>query len=146
MDSMKNTCEICSRLYKPVSPEYPTFIPGTSSVRITLRNQDKTGFLDYKICPHCASELIWHIKTMKRNAPKKCDFCEFDHGPAYEDPQPECKDCVKHSNFQKKKRMSKIEKYKWRFYNGDIDKTPKGDNHIEPIDNIHVNSEIIKGE
>ena len=119
----KKTCEICNRLYKIPPLEYPAFIPKTNSVHITLRIPDKTAIISYNVCPNCAREVIWHIKTMKRNAPKKCDFCQFDRGPLYEDPQPECRDCVKHSNFQLKKRMSKTEKLKWDHFNGDL--TPK---------------------
>ena len=127
MEPIKKTCDICTRLYKTITNEYGSCIPDTSSVRITLRLPDKTGISMYNVCPHCASELNWHIKTMRRNAPKKCDFCEFDHGPAYDSPQPECKNCVKHSNFQKKKRMCKIQKLQWDFYNGDIEKPLKGE-------------------
>lgn len=126
MNLTKMTCEICSRMYKATPFKYPAFLPGTCSVSITLKNSDKTGYLHHNICPHCATELIWHIKTMKRNAPKKCDFCEFDHGPSYEEPQPECIGCVKHSNFQLKKQMSNIDKLKWDHFNGDCDMPLKG--------------------
>ena len=124
----KKTCEICNRLYKAIPLPYDSRILSSSSVRITIRQPDKTAIIFYNdICPNCAAEINWHIKTMRRNAPKKCDFCNFDRGPLYEDPQPECRDCVKHSNFQLKKRMTKIEKLKWDYFNGDLEKSLKGE-------------------
>lgn len=127
MEPTKKTCDICTRLYKIIPPTDPIYIPGTSHVRITLRQPNKTKFFDYDICPNCAMEINWYIKTMRRKAPKKCEFCEFDHGPLYEDPQLECRDCVKHSNFQKKKRMSKLQSLMWDYFNGDLDKPLKGE-------------------
>lgn len=127
----KKTCEICNRLYKTI----PLKLPGsaskldTNSIRITFRLPNKAGILNYDICPGCTSQLMWHIKTMKRNAPKKCEFCQFDHGPLRETP-PECKDCIKYSNFQLKKRMSEIEEIRWKHFNGDLNNSPKAINEI----------------
>lgn len=124
----KKTCEICNRLYKIPPLEYPTYLPHTSSFHIKLREPHKTFIFSGDVCPNCARELMWHIKTMKRNAPKKCDFCQFDRGPLHEHPQPECRACVKHSNFQLKKPMSVIEKIRWDHFNGDLDNSPKAIN------------------
>ena len=123
----KQTCKICNRLYKIPSLEYPTFIPKSSLVYIKLYEDDKITIFNGNVCPGCARELMWHIKTIKRNAPKKCDFCQFDRGPLHETPQPECKDCVKHSKFQLKKPMSVIEKIGWDHFNGDLDNHLKGE-------------------
>lgn len=116
----KRTCEICNRLYKIPPLEYPTYVPVTSRVHISLKESDKTIIFNGDICPNCARELMWNIKTMKRNAPKKCDFCKFDHGPLYVKPQLECRDCIKYSNFQKKKGMTEMEEIKWKHFNGDL--------------------------
>lgn len=123
----KKTCDICNRLYKIPPLEYPTFIPHTSRFHIQLKESNTTTIYSGDICPGCARELIWKIKTMKRNAPKKCDFCQFDRGPLHEYPQPECKDCIKHSNFQLKRHMSKLEQMKWAHFNGDLDVHLKGE-------------------
>lgn len=123
----KKTCEICNRLYKIPPFEYPTFIPITSRFHVQLKEDGKTTIFSGDICPGCARELIWKIKTMKRNAPKKCDFCQFDHGPLHETPQPECKDCVDYYNFQLKKRMTTVDKIRWDNFNGDLDVHLKGE-------------------
>lgn len=124
---MKNTCEICNRLYEIPPLEYPTFVPNTSRVHIRHKDSDKIIIFSGDVCPGCARELMWHIKTMKRNAPKKCDFCDFHRGPLHEDPQPECRDCIKHSNFQLKKHMTPIDKLRWDHFNGDLEKDLKGE-------------------
>lgn len=123
----KKRCEICNRLYKIPPLEYPTFIPVTSRVYIMLKESDTTTIFSGDVCPNCAKELIWKIKTMKRNAPKKCDYCEFDRGPLYLEPQPECDNCIDNSNFQLKKRMTKTQKLGWAHYNGDLDTELKGE-------------------
>lgn len=120
----KKTCEICNRLYKTNPTEDDSVIPGTSSIYIRLKEPNSTILFRGNVCPNCARELLWHIKTMKRNAPKKCDFCQFDRGPLHETPQPECKDCIKHSKFQLKKHMREIEKIRWAHFNGDLDNSP----------------------
>lgn len=127
MEPTKKTCDICTRQYKIAPLKYPAFIPQTSHVRIDIRDNDKISIFDYDVCPNCAAELNWRIKTMRRNATRKCFFCEFDRGPLYEDPQLECRDCVKHSNFQKKKRMSKLQSLMWDYFNGDLEKPLKGE-------------------
>ena len=118
----KNTCEICNRLYKIPPLEYPAFVPNTSHVRIKLKEHDTLTIFHGDVCPGCARQLMWTIKTMKRNAPKKCDFCEFDRGPLHEHPQLECRDCVKHSNFQLKNGMTEMEKIRWDHFNGDLER------------------------
>lgn len=127
MEPTKKTCDICTRLYKIIPPTDPTFIPGTNNIRIRIKDPVKTAILNYDICPTCTTEIMWHIKTMRRNATRKCFFCEFDRGPLYEDPQLECRACVKFSNFQKKKRMSNLMKHQWIFFNGDLDDISKGE-------------------
>lgn len=127
MEPTKKTCDICTRLYKIAPLKYPAFVPRTSNVRINICDNDKISIFDYDVCPNCAAELNWRIKTMRRNATRKCFFCEFDRGPLYEDPQPECRACVKFSNFQKKKRMSNLMKHQWDFFNGDLDDISKGE-------------------
>ena len=116
----KKPCEICNRLYKIPPLEYPTFLPKTSHVHIKLYEDNVSTIYNSDVCPNCARELVWKIKTMKRNAPKKCDFCQFDRGPLHEHPQPECRACVKHSNFQLKRHMTNIDKIRWEHFNGDL--------------------------
>lgn len=123
----KKTCEICNRLYKIPPLEYPTFIPHTSRFHIQLKESDTTTIYSGDICPNCARELIWKMKTMKRNAPKKCDFCQFNRGPLHELPQLECRDCLEYSNFQLKNHMREIEKIRWAHFNGDLDVHLKGE-------------------
>lgn len=126
----KKTCEICNRLYKIPPLKYFENIPDTSRVYIRFSESDKLTIYSGDICPGCARELIWHIKTMKRNAPKKCDFCKFDRGPLHELPQSECKNCIKYSNFQLKKLVREIEKVRWAHFNGDLNNSPKAINEI----------------
>lgn len=124
----KKTCEICNRLYKIPSLEYPTYIPHTSRFHIQLRESNTTTIYSGDICPNCARELIWKIKTMKRNAPKKCDYCEFHRGPLHsEHPRTECRHCIDYSYFQLKKHMTEIDKIRWDHFNGDLDVHLKGE-------------------
>lgn len=66
----KKTCEICNRLYKTPPLKYFENIPDTSRVYIRFTESDNLTIYSGDICPNCARELIWKIKTMKRNAPK----------------------------------------------------------------------------
>ena len=122
----KNKCDICGRQYKliPIKTKgLDEWAIGmdTSHVRVRLREQDTTTLLDCDICPHCARGLIYHIHTMKRNAPRKCFFCEFDLGPINPNyPHPNCKNCSEYCNFQAKKRMTQGMKIEYNFYNGDV--------------------------
>lgn len=122
---LKRTCDICGRQYKLI----PMKTKGidewaigmdTSHIRIRVREDDTTTLLDFDVCPHCATELIWDIKTRKRNATKKCHFCEHDFGPNHPDYRKSCQGCSNYCNFQLKERMSETQRLAWTFYNGDL--------------------------
>lgn len=121
----KRTCDICGRQYKLIPlkakgiDEWAIDLD-TSHIRIRLREDDLTTLVDYDVCPNCARNLIWHIKTLKRNATKKCHFCEHDFGPKHPDYRKGCQGCSNYCNFQLKKRMSPIQKLHWEYFNGDL--------------------------
>ena len=124
----KKTCEICNRQYKLNPTEDDSVIPGTSSFYIRLREPNKTTMYAGGICPGCARELLWKVKTMRRNAPKKCDFCDYHRGPLHhENPRTECRHCSNYSNFKLKKHMTNIDKIRWDHFNGDLDVDLKGE-------------------
>ena len=124
----KKTCDICNRLYKIPPLEYPLLIQKTSHVHIKLYEDNKLTIYNGDICPNCARELIWKIKTMKRNAPKKCDYCEFHRGPLHSEyPRTECRHCIDYSYFQLRKHMTKIDRMRWDHFNGDLDVHLKGE-------------------
>ena len=122
---LKKTCDICGRQYKPIplkSKGIDEWAIGldTSHIHIRLREDDLTTLVNYDICPTCARNLIWHIKTLKRNAIKKCHFCEHDFGPKHPDYRKGCQGCSNYSNFQLKKRMSNIQELHWKYFNGEM--------------------------
>lgn len=121
----KRTCEICGRTYKM----RPTEEDGTSEfgsqdssyALIRLIELDHAALYVYDTCPHCALELIWKIKTMKRKATKKCDFCEHDLGPKHPDYRKTCFGCSNYNHFELRKRMSDTQSLHWRYFNGEMD-------------------------
>lgn len=121
----KKTCDICGRSYKliPIKTKgYEEWAVGmdTSHVHIRLREQDTTTILGKDICIGCAKKLIKYVVKMKQDAPRKCDFCEHDLGPKHPDHRKVCKDCIRHSHFQIKNRMSDHQKYEWQLFNGEV--------------------------
>lgn len=122
----KMTCSICGRLYKPIPiktkgiDEWAIGLD-TSHIRIRLREDpDKTALYDFDTCPHCAREVIWKIKTMKRKATRKCEFCEHDRGPKHPEYKKGCEGCSNYSKFQLKERMGSIQKLHWKYFNGEL--------------------------
>lgn len=117
----KAVCHICTRKYK-LFPAEETSLLRNSRVELFLRCFENPPRLRrYDICPTCAWKVHMAIYRMMMEAPKKCDFCQFERGPKHpEYPHPNCKDCTAYSNFQVKKRMSERQKYEWALYNGEV--------------------------
>lgn len=54
------------------------------------------------------------LKVHPNYITSKCDFCAYDSPPSKRKPQ--CKTCVKFSNFKLKKRLVGMEAYEWKQY------------------------------
>ena len=115
----KNTCDICGRLFKVT--DFEAACKQHSRIRIEVQeNSCLAKQCDLTTCPRCAFELFWKVQVMKRDAPRKCDFCDHDYGPKHPEYRKHCENCSKYSNFQLKKRMSEREKHEWALYNGEV--------------------------
>lgn len=108
----EEVCGLCGRTYslKTVNRR-----PCSDNLRLFLLNRKSVKLHEYDICPHCAIKLHNFINDIRRNRPKKCEFCEFDIGPRVAMPS-ECAECRNFNNFQLKKRMHPRQAYEWEKY------------------------------
>ena len=114
----KEKCGICGRLFKVT--DFEIMLKQFSRVRIHAQDHNYTiGECDYDTCPACALKVLHFVEKMKREAPRKCDWCEHDYGPKHPKYRKGCEDCSRYSNFKLKKRLSEREKYMWDVYNGE---------------------------
>ena len=121
---LKKTCGICGRSYKVGTTQIgiDEWCLGieTSHVQIKLRESDTTTFLGKDICTGCAKKLLNYVLKLKREAPKKCFWCEHDFGPNHPNYRKGCEGCgSNYSAFQLKKRMSPHQLAEWKYYNGE---------------------------
>ena len=115
----KKKCDICGRLFKVT--DYESMCNSYSRIRIHAQDHNYTiGECDHDTCPACALKVLYYVEKMKRDAPRKCHFCEHDFGPKHPEYRKHCENCSKYSNFQLKKRMSPHQKEMWDIYNGEV--------------------------
>ena len=118
MDS-KNKCGVCGRLFKVT--DFETALKLFSRIRIHAQDHNYTvGECDFDTCPACALKVLYYVEKLKREAPRKCHFCEHDFGPKHPNYRKGCEGCSEYSKFQLKKRMGERQKHEWAYYNGEI--------------------------
>lgn len=121
----KRVCGICGRLYKVgkkrVGIDEWSIITDTSYVQVKVREPDRDEFFGKDICVNCARKIFRYVMQLKKEALRKCDFCEHHHGPKHPEYRKVCENCDVYSDFELKKRMNQIEKYRWDWYNGEVD-------------------------
>jgi len=118
----KKTCDICKRVYKltPTNNKEP-FMFDTSHVKIDLKEPGRKSMFDYDVCPECAKRLVYYIIRLRRDAPRKCFWCEFDLGPKSPNyPHPNCAECSQYNKFKLKKRLTPHALAEWKWFNGEV--------------------------